>query len=50
VGTRNGIWTEDVYEPIWVSGPIMLEGKKTNIGEAGYLITGATIERYEGDD
>jgi hypothetical protein len=46
----NGIWTEDVYEPIWVSGPITLEGKKTDIGEAGYLITGATIERYEGDD
>ncbi|MEN8221341.1 MAG: DUF3299 domain-containing protein [Pseudomonadota bacterium] len=43
----NGIWTEEVYEPIWVSGPITLEGKKTDIGEAGYLIAGATIEKYE---
>ncbi|MEN8215820.1 MAG: DUF3299 domain-containing protein [Pseudomonadota bacterium] len=48
--TGNGIWTEDMYEPIWVSGQITLERKKTDIGEAGYLIAGATIERYESDD
>ncbi len=42
----KGIKLEDSFEPVWVSGQIQLEGKKTDIGTAGYSIKEAKIEFY----
>ncbi len=42
----KGIKLEDSFEPVWVSGQIQLEGKKTDIGTAGYSIKEANIELY----
>lgn len=42
----KGIKLEDSFEPIWVSGQIQLEEKKTDIGTAGYSIKEAKIEFY----
>ncbi len=45
----KGIKLEDSFEPVWVSGQIQLEGKKTDIGTAGYSIKNANIELYTED-
>ena len=50
VAEGYGIDTGDVFLPIWVSGQLHLEGKKTDIGEAGYSINNAIIDVYEEDD
>ncbi|MFK5893396.1 MAG: DUF3299 domain-containing protein [Pseudomonadota bacterium] len=43
---NKGIKPEDAFVPIWVSGQIQLEGKKTDIGSAGYSIKDAKVEIY----
>ena len=46
-GEGYGIKTDKVFEPIWVSGKILAEGKDTDIGKAGYRILDAVIQPYE---
>lgn len=46
VADNNGIKIDDSYDAFWVSGKIRIEGKKTDIGEAGYHIENAVIEVY----
>nr|VFJ53802.1 MAG: hypothetical protein BECKFW1821A_GA0114235_104419 [Candidatus Kentron sp. FW]VFJ58585.1 MAG: hypothetical protein BECKFW1821B_GA0114236_104219 [Candidatus Kentron sp. FW] len=43
----HSIPLEESFFPIWVSGQIRVEGKKTELGEAGYRIEDAVIETYE---
>ena len=42
----NGIKMEDSFGAFWVSGQMKIEGKKMDIGEAGYTIENAIIETY----
>lgn len=46
VADNMGIKIDDSYNAFWVSGEIRIDGKKTDIGEAGYRIENATIETY----
>jgi hypothetical protein len=43
----HGIETDDAFQPVWVMGQISVQRKKTEIGEAGYRISEATIAPYE---
>ncbi len=47
VADNNGIKIDDTYGAIWVSGRMLLDGKKTDIGTAGYHIKNAVIEPYD---
>ena len=42
-----GININDSYEPIWVSGEILIENESTEIGAASYQIHNALISKYE---
>lgn len=46
VKTANGygINPEYTFDPFWISGQIQVDGKKTDIGQAGYSINNAVIE------
>jgi hypothetical protein len=46
VAADKGIKIEDSFGAFWVSGQIRIDGKKTDIGEAGYNIENAVIEVY----
>ena len=45
---QHSLTMEDIYDPIWVKGELLTEGKKTDIGQAGYRIVDAQIEPYSG--
>ncbi len=47
VADHNGIKIDDSYGAFLVSGSILLDGKKTDIGVAGYHIKNAVIEPYD---
>jgi len=47
VADNNGIKIDDSYGAFWVSGSILLDGKTTDIGAAGYHIKNAVIEPYD---
>ena len=40
-----GISPEYTFYPFWISGQIQVDGKKTDIGQAGYTINNAVIEK-----
>jgi hypothetical protein len=43
----HGIETNDAFKPVWVMGQIHVQRKKTEVGEAGYRISEATIAPYK---
>ena len=47
VADNNGIKIDDSYGAFWVSGHILIDGKKTDMGAAGYHIKNAIIEPYD---
>jgi len=47
VADNKGIKIDDSYGAFWVSGNMLLDGKKTDIGAAGYHINNAVIEPYD---
>lgn len=47
VADNNGIKIDDSYGAFWISGNILIDGKKTDIGMAGYHIKNAVIEPYD---
>lgn len=46
-GAGFGIKTDKIFDPVWVSGKILAEGRDTRIGKAGYRIFDAVIQPYE---
>jgi uncharacterized protein len=46
----HGIEIDDIFQPFWVMGQISVQRKKTDVGEAGYRISEATIASYEQED
>jgi putative ABC transport system permease protein len=45
----HGIETYAAFQAFWVMGQISVQRKKTNVGEAGYRISEATIAPYENE-
>jgi len=43
----HGIETNDAFQPVWVMGQINVQRKKTEVGEAGYRISEATLAPYK---
>ena len=41
------IQIESIWEPVWVTGTMITEGHRSNVGEAGYTLRGAGIDPYE---
>ncbi|MEO1035826.1 MAG: DUF3299 domain-containing protein [Pseudomonadota bacterium] len=41
------VQVESIWEPVWVTGTMMAEGHRSNIGEAGYTLLGNDVEIYE---
>ncbi|MEM8983689.1 MAG: DUF3299 domain-containing protein [Pseudomonadota bacterium] len=41
------IQIESIWEPFWVTGTMVTEGHRSNVGEAGYTLRGEIIEIYE---
>ena len=46
----HGIETYDAFKPVWVMGQISVQRKKTDVGEAGYRISEATIAPYKDEE
>ncbi|MGK0273593.1 MAG: hypothetical protein ACI88H_004275 [Cocleimonas sp.] len=47
VASKYGISVEDAYDPIWVSGELLIDKTKTDIGSASYKVEEAKIKKYE---
>lgn len=47
VGEKHGISVEDAYDPIWVSGELLIDKTTTDIGSAGYKVEEAMIQKYD---
>lgn len=46
----SGIRAEESYEPIWVSGELLIDNSKTDIGSASYKVNDARIQKYDMDN
>lgn len=46
-GPDSGIRAEDAYDPIWVSGELLIDKSTTDIGTASYKVQEATIKKYD---
>ena len=46
----SGIKTDNIYDPIWASGEILIEGAKTELAQAGYRIINANVKPYDYDE
>jgi len=46
-GSKSGIKTEDAYDPIWVSGELLIDSSTTDIGTASYKVQEAKIQKYD---
>ncbi len=47
VASKDGISVNDAYDPIWVSGELLIDKSTTDIGTASYKVEGAKIQKYE---
>lgn len=45
----SGIRAEEAYDPIWVSGELLIDKSKTDIGTASYKVREAKIQKYDMD-
>ena len=43
----SGIKTDKIYDPIWASGEILIEGANTDLAQAGYRIINANVKPYD---
>ena len=41
------VQVESIWEPVWVNGTMITQGHRSNVGEAGYTLQGASLEKYE---
>ena len=46
----SGIRAEEAYDPIWVSGELLIDKSKTDIGTASYKVKEARIQKYDMDN
>jgi len=42
-----GVRVEDAYDPIWVSGELLIDKSTTDIGNASYKVKEANIQKYD---
>ncbi len=47
VASKYGISVDDAYDPIWVSGELLIDKKTTDIGTASYKVEEAKITKYD---
>ena len=47
VASKYGISVDDAYDPIWVSGELLIDKSTTDIGTASYKVEEAKIQKYD---
>ena len=50
MASKYGISVEDAYDPIWVSGELLIDKTTTDIGSASYKVEAAKIQKYDVDN
>lgn len=47
VTLKDAIAVETMYYPVWVTGTLATQGTTSELADAGYTMTGLTVERFE---